>query len=479
MAMGHRTLGTKGNQDAQCVGSRKLSGSPDFHPHFEVSAAETTTNSFVILLIEVLHSLSIIAADTWLHVSTKSVPMPYLANVNPAEAGAAYRFSRALVENCRDVNNGAPGVNLTLPCSVYRSRTGLKALRPEAINSMLINNIGSSDTIYQDQATGVSFIGAPSRTSTSLSGGEPALSPHFNASTFAMNTTCYRVRSCMQRSNSQSNGSFACGSSFSRDTPKALFGLTPRESPLNLFDSSLWQDHQTWTVYAPYPRFHIDPGTGRLIVKSESAPVPGSSPFVLSCSPSLFTIEYTWTNDTMTRLLASSEANRTLLNILRGLFSSDYSYNDDQMKAFATRLGIGMERGNFTTDYYTQQYATLLSHIGLSFLGGSIESRPALDLQIQNETVITQVPKIAPFVLVLFNIWYALIGFCLFLVACYVTAYGGRGADVRAVQELLTVTGLTAAAVSKTRSHRGNSLRIGVQKIEDERIQGLAPEQRC
>jgi hypothetical protein len=392
--------------------------------------------------------------------------MPYLANVNPAEAGAAYRFSRALVENCRDVDNGAPGVNLTLPCSVYSSTTGLKALRPETINSMLLNNTGSSDTIYQDQATGLSFIGAPSRTSISFSGGQPALPPRFNASTFAMNATCSLARNCIPRSDSQSNGSFPCGSSSSQDTPQAWFGLSSREIPLDLFDSKLWQEHYTWAVYAPYPSFHIEPGSGKLIVNSEFPPVPGSSPFVLNCAPSLLIIRYTWANDTMTELLDSSEANRTLLNILHGPFLSNYSYSDDHLKSFATRLK--MERGNFTMEYYTQQYASLVSQIGLSFLGGSIESRPAIDLKIQNETVITQVPKTALFVLLFFNIWYALVGFSLFLVACYITASGGRGADVRAVQELLTVTGLTTAAVSKTRSHRGDNLRIGVQKIEDE-----------
>jgi hypothetical protein len=331
---------------------------------------------------------------------------------------------------------------------------------------MLLNNTGSSDTIYQDQATGLSFIGAPSRTSMSFSGDQPALPPRFNASTFAMNTKCSLARNCLPRSDSRSNGSFRCGSSSSQDTPQAWFGLSSRESPLDLFDSKLWQEHYTWAVYAPYPSFHIEPGSDRLIVNSEFPPVSGSSPFTLNCAPSLLMIRYTWANDTMTELLDSSEANRTLLNILHGPFLSNYSYNDDHLKSFATRLK--MERGNFTMEYYTQQYAALVSQIGLSFLGGSIESRPAIDLQIQNETVITQVPKTALFVLLIFNIWYALIGFCLFLVACYITACGGRGADLRKVQELLTVNGLTTAAVSKTRSHWGDSLRIGVQKIEDE-----------
>lgn len=62
-------------------------------------------------------------------------------------------------------------------------------------------------------------------------------------------------------------------------------------------------------------------------------------------------------------------------------------------------------------DYYTQSYANLLSEIGLNFLGGSIEPRPAIMLQLQNETIATQVPKTALFVLVFLNLWYAVIGF--------------------------------------------------------------------
>lgn len=123
---------------------------------------------------------------------------------------------------------------------------------------------------------------------------------------------------------------------------------------------------------------------------------------------------------------------------------------------------------NYTRSDYTEQYAKLLSEIGLSFLGGSIEPRAAISLQLQNETAITRVPKAPLFVLVILNSWYALTEFCLFLLACYATNYGDWRADVQAVQQLLTVTGLTTAAVSKARSRQGDNLRIGVEKVDDE-----------
>ncbi len=94
--------------------------------------------------------------------------------------------------------------------------------------------------------------------------------------------------------------------------------------------------------------------------------------------------------------------------------------------------------------------------------------RPVINLQVQNETIVTQVPKTALFVLILFNLWYAFTGFCLFLVACYISGYGSKAPDVRAVQELFTVIGLTTGAVSVTRSSQGDNLRIGVEKVEDE-----------
>ena len=394
--------------------------------------------------------------------------MPYFADVNPTEAGAAYHFTRALVENCRDDDKSTPRSNLTLPCSVYyNSSIGLKPLHPEAVNSMLLNDLGSSDAIHQDSHTGLSLIGAPSRTSILFNKGGSTLSPRFSASTFAINTTCILIRDCMPGSDSHGNGSFTCGPNFFRHSPPTWFGLTPWEDPSDLSNSDSWQNIYNWAVYAPYPSFYVEPGTGRLIVHSKSDPGEKSSVFVLKCAPSLHLITYTWANDTVTELFVSSEANSTLLNILRGPLLSNYPYNEDHLQSFAARLKIGTEDGNYTMEYYTQQYATLLSEIGLSFLGGSIESRPAHSLQIQNETVVTQLPKTALFVLICFNLWYAFIGFCLFLVAWYTIAHGDMHSDIRSVQELFTVNGLATAAVSKDRSIQSDKLRIGVEKVDD------------
>jgi hypothetical protein len=394
--------------------------------------------------------------------------MPYYADVKPAKAGAAYRFSRELVETCRDDDKTTSESNFTLPCSVYSSGPVLRALHPETIDSLLFNDLESSDTIYRNTTTGLSFIGDPLKTSVLLGGGELELSPRFNASTFAMNTSCSRVPNCVPVSDSESKGSFTCGPTFSRASPGAWFALSPWETPRDLLKSERWQEHDIWALYAPYPDFHIEPGTQKLIVNSKSAPVAQSSVFVLKCTSFLSKIRYEWVNGTMTQLLDSRKADRKLLNIQWAPFLSNYSFNNAHLENFATRLSIGMEPRNYTRDYYTEKYAMLLNEIGLSFLGGSIEPRPAISLQLQNETIITRVPKAPLFVLVIFNVWYALTGFCLFFVALYTTNYGDRRADIRAVQELLTVTGLTTAAVSKGRSNQGDNLRIGVEKVEDE-----------
>jgi hypothetical protein len=397
--------------------------------------------------------------------------MPYYANVNPAKAGAAHRFSRALVETCRDDDKATSGSNFTIPCSVFSSGSDLRALHPEAIDGLLFNDLGSSDTIYRDNTIGLSFVGDPTKTLLRLSGGELELSPRFTASTFAMNTTCYHVPNCMPVSDPESVDSFACGLSISRHSPRAWFAVSPWAIPREVLNSERWPLDNTWAVYAPYPDFQIEPRTQRLLVNSKSAPVAQSSVFVLRCVSYLSTIRYEWADGKLTQLLNLTEANRTLLNIQRGLLLSNYSFNSAHLESFATRLNIGNDpvgSQNYTYDYYTKQYANLLSEIGLSFLGGSIEPRAAISLQLQNETIVTRVPKAPLFILAVLNFWYALTGFCLFLLASYTTNYGSWRADVQAVQKLLTVTGLTTAAVSKARSRQGDNLRIGVEKIEDE-----------
>jgi hypothetical protein len=85
----------------------------------------------------------------------------------------------------------------------------------------------------------------------------------------------------------------------------------------------------------------------------------------------------------LTQLLDLAEANRTLLKIQRGPLLSNYAFKSAHLESFATRLKLGyypMGSHNFTQDYYTEQYANLLSEIGLSFLGGSIEPRAAINL---------------------------------------------------------------------------------------------------
>jgi hypothetical protein len=429
-----------------------------------------------MMLILSLHSLSIIGVDTWLHVSTKSVPMPYLAHVNPTEAGTAYQFSRALTEICREDDHASPfKSNITLPCSVSvsGSGSGIKSLHSEAINSMLLGGPGSSDTIYQDTTSGLSFIGASSRTSVPFVLDKTTLSPHFTASTFATNTTCSLNPICIPKIASQNDSFVTCDAKPSRNNPAKWFALAPWENTADVFNSDSWTSPGNlaqWAVYAPYPSFHIEPVNNRLIVNSDSDPVEGSSAFVLMCTLDLYTIEYEWANDTTTRIDFKS-ANTTLQNIVNGLFISNYSFTDDHLKSFSNRLNIGLGpegHGNYTEEDYSRRYAALLREIGLSFLAGSIEPRPATKLQVQNETIITQVPKSALFVLIFLNLWYAFIGFCLFLAGYLVTFYNGRRADVQAVQELLTVIGLTTAAVSKDRSAQGKNVRIGVEKTEDE-----------
>jgi hypothetical protein len=193
--------------------------------------------------------------------------------VNPSKAGAAHRFSRALVETCRDDDETTSGRNFSIPCSVFSSGSALSALHPEAIDSFLFNNLESSDTIYRDNTTGLSFIGDPTKTLLRLGGGELELSPRFTASTIAMNTSCSHVPNCMPVSDSESKDSFTCGPSFSRHSPRAWFAISPWKIPRDYLNSERWDDDITLAVYAPYPDFHIEPSTQRLLINSKSAPV--------------------------------------------------------------------------------------------------------------------------------------------------------------------------------------------------------------
>ena len=188
-----------------------------------------------------------------------------------------------------------------------------------------------------------------------------------------------------------------------------------------------------------------------------------SSSFILRCSSQIFDSTYGWENGCLNAPLEKTNSNSTVLDTVLGLFRTDFTFNDESLGHFRNHLYVG----EVLTSNVTEQFATLLSRITLSFLGGCLEPRLTSTLELQNDqTVLTVVPKAALYILIFLNVWYAGLGFFLFLVACFVSAYQDRGPDIRAVQKLLIVTGLTVTAVSRQRLAQGKNLRVGVEKLE-------------
>ena len=56
--------------------------------------------SAAIQIFAICLSCAIIGADTWLHVSTESVSMPYFQIIAPSEGGHQYWFGEGLTEMC-------------------------------------------------------------------------------------------------------------------------------------------------------------------------------------------------------------------------------------------------------------------------------------------------------------------------------------------------------------------------------------------
>lgn len=388
--------------------------------------------------------------------------MPYLQNVDdPARAGATYQYSRNLLPGCwKEDPRG-------LPCSISANSESQIDYQLQ-INDLLLNETSAVTNLYVDPSDRFVYLGPPPiEETTTTNDVRPLEYPQFNASTFAMTTTCSPADCDLSANADQSTFSFSCSENFSRNATDSWFEAGPWiQSPDGNYTGygGLWDKYEIdiglqWGVFAHLDQFRFLNGTSLKYSLSSDKP---SVTFVMQCNSSIVPTEYAWANNTLSGPLSPSAANQTLFNITLGPFlSQGWIIPFPNLQVLHDRLDV---KSNDTAAVVLAKFRRLISGIGMSFLGANIATGPALDLQLPGSTIVTQVPKLPLFTLVALNLWYAALATSLYIVACLLLSRGDQGDDIKAVRELLSVGGLTRAAVSNHRSVQGEDVRVGVIK---------------
>lgn len=399
--------------------------------------------------------------------------MPYFQSVvDPAQAVVDYQYSRDLLPGCW--NTAAQD----LPCSLSRPSNGeIQVFNLEQVNDLLMNETSAMTNLYFDPISKNVYLGPPpiQDTSAASDGGTPQY-PRFEASTFAAFTVC-RTTDCNLTINAdETSYSFACPGGFSRNATTEWFEAGPYIQTTGNYTgyTELQGKYESavglqWGVFAHLEDVvDLDGNTNYSVstVKDHTAGKP-STTFVMQCNSTIGQTDYFWANGSLANGLSPNNANQTLFNILLGPFLSQGPViNFPKLETFRTRLNL--TSANNTITQVTTKFEELMGGIALSFLGANIITAPATMLQLPQSTILTQVPKLPLFTLVVLNLWYAVLAICLCILACVLLSRGENGQDIIAVRKLLSVSGLTQAAVSNHRSIHGEDVCIGVIRRDGE-----------
>jgi hypothetical protein len=165
---------------------------------------------------------------------------------------------------------------------------------------------------------------------------------------------------------------------------------------------------------------------------------------VLFCNTTIYDATYSQVNGTVTRVVGSV-SNGTVGGIFSGpinAFAGGFGKN---------QLENGMHIAAFsnTSQGLANAFATVFSQTTVGFAAGVMSPRPNTEEQTRNNLLIARVPKAPLYVLVLFDLIYAVLGIVLTGVALTVS-----GGGIAGVQAKLSVPGLVAEGFERHRVGR-------------------------
>jgi len=175
----------------------------------------------------------------------------------------------------------------------------------------------------------------------------------------------------------------------------------------------------------------------------------GSTIFVLFCNATVYDLEYTSVNNTITRFI-TRPSNASTVNIIQG--SQQYTYVGDPNLLQASSIA-GFSN---TSQEVADQFALAYSQTALGAASGAFTPQPAIESQLRTDMLVARVPKAPLVCLLLSNLLLAALGIVLTIIAFFAV----RG-ETGELQARLSIPALVAAQFEENRAQEG------VESVED------------
>jgi hypothetical protein len=380
-------------------------------------------------------------ADTWLHVTTKTVSF---LQVEPVQTAANY--SLGLTPACTKGNNSlALEYANTQPCAL-NPRASITFLVNGSTSLQVLNNVSDSMVVLTYQSgTPFTYLGIP--TSDTVSRRD------YTAKTFGMQTQCKPISNeCNLNPLIGASTPFKCTDAFQGDLASYTWWET-------YFSSSTMESNDTIEgIQNPY-YFGIATWVTSVVdsLTSENGtslpevitPVHGGTAFVLFCTVSMYDIEYDSVNGTVTRFVTTA-SNASVANVWQAPMANT-PLGEPYLEQ-AANLAVLSTSAQEIADKIALSYSTVALAIGAQ----AVIPGPALAAQERSSFLVSRVPAAPLFALVISNLLFAVMGIVLAIVALATS-----GGNVREIQARLSIVGLVA---DRFESRRGAG---GVEKMEE------------
>ncbi|KAH0559688.1 hypothetical protein GP486_003799 [Trichoglossum hirsutum] len=390
--------------------------------------------SMLMMVIAIILSILISLADTWLHVTTKTISFVQVSAVGKPD----HALGRGLSSTCLDTYNSKVTNNFGVhyPCTLDVALSNVNLLgTSEAYKT--VNNISTTN-----QVDTVSF----GSTYALLVDADPPSDIDYSATTFAVSTQCTSI-------GHECGLNPALGISTPFNCPNINFKGDVTSGPdwnLNFFNTSEAKYNATLPMVSnPYywALASLIDGSYPIINSKDPnivVPVHGGLATVIFCNTTVFDATYYRTNGTITKLLGTI-SNATVggifsgpINPFGGHFGANQLQNGMHLAAF----------GNTSQDIATA-FANTFSQVTVGFAAGVMSPRQNTLEQDRHNLLVARVPKAPLYTLVVLNLLYALLGIVLAVIALFLP---GRG--LKDVQAKLTIAGLTAEGLERSRLGR-------------------------
>lgn len=386
-------------------------------------------------------------ADTWLHLTTTTVPF---TRVSPVIDKSKYSFG--LVPRCLESNNSIPaGLNSDgSACSIAMGNSIF--LSNSTLSLQALSNISSESTVY----THVDFDGKP-YTYLGIPPQSSQTNHDFTARTYGANAECSLI--------SQQCNLHAAAAIIGYNCSRVFNGsLTDRDLVTGFFTDKTMRTKCDFTTpyYSPTEAgnpYYLALTTiqttmgerpGGLAETAFVQNLHGGLAFILGCNMTIYDIEYDRVNGSVTRF-QTQPSNTSVSNV----WQTSMAYVIEWKWAMKQAVGSAFQSTG-TGQQFADSVALALSQTNLAMGAQGVEAREVVGIQERTTSLVARVP-IAPLV--------ALVVLCaLFTVAgigLTISAVWAARNEVPDLKARLGISGLVADRFE------GPGLRQGVHSVDD------------